>query len=495
MPVGPNPENKKEIENKSKSIFRIPSLIVANALPIDDNPDIERYLDFQMEPPTSDDDTRHYFESCVITPGVNRNMFEVTEEAMEMAAEGYKSGKPLSINHDKGMFNNTLGYGATVDAVVIDNKLYVLAYIALKKTYPKGPFGSAEELRDGMIDGFINSVSQSLLPLKARCSVCELPYPMSYHEYEMDGYCNHWRGQNVVVEDNGEKIVKTVHIIIEEAEATELSLVMIPADTGTGITDKNAGLIPVDFSLNDFIDEDRMKFLANAQAELEGGEGEDPELPEPSPEPMPELSGDPNKGDNPVSITQEQLDAMQKRASDAEGRATTLQADLNAANSNVTKLEGEVNTAKAEKATVEAEKATIQAQLEAEQNKVKLLEAAKELADAEATKKDTRIQELEKEAKENEIVLKDGQEARSSKIEAFADAYAKAIGDSCTEEMKERQREVAKSLTIAQIAEKIFGFEETAAVNYPAGKTVNNPNAGSGNGGGEEQQKPQLIGV
>lgn len=463
----------------SKDIVGIPALIVNNANLEADNP----FIDFQVQPsePTEQEmETRHYFEACVITPGVNRNLFEVTTEAMEMVAEGYAEGRPLSINHDKGggMFetSNTLGYGQTVAAEVIDNKLYVVSYVALGKNYPKGPFGNSEELRDGIIDGFVGNVSQSINPKEAKCNVCEKPYPLRYQDYEKEGFCQHFRGEDVIIKDDeGNRRVETVHIVIEKAEAIELSLVMIPADKGSGITKPT-----INFSLNDFVDKKRMDFLY--------GEGSS----------NPNEPNEPNEsnieGGTPVStITQDQFNAMQQRAISAESQVASLNAAATNHSATVAQLEGEVNTAKAEKRTVEAEKAELQAKLDAAEAKVTNLEAAAKLAESNIEEKDKKITELETAAQENKIVIEDGIAARSAIIERFADAYAKAVGDECTEAMKETQREVAKSLTIEILEKKIEGFEETAKANYPEGRKVNGKN-GSGNEE-ESSNNGSLVGV
>lgn len=438
-----------------KSIIEIPSLILNSQLKQE-----KPFVDFQVQFPGPSEEERamrHYFESAVITPGVNRNMFEVTPEAMQMVGEGYAAGCPLSINHDKGSWDNTLGYGQTVGSAIIDGTLYVVAYLALDKTLPKGPFGSSNEIRDGIIDGFIGNVSQSIRPLKAKCSVCDLPYPMSYSDYEIEGYCRHYRGEQVVVEENGVKTVEIVYIIVEEAEAVELSLVMLPADEGSNISKP-----VINFSLNDFIDENRMKYLSNPENN-------------PDPEKLGEANST-NEGGTTVSITQEQLNAALTRASNAEAQVATLNAEVSTAKaestrleSEITRLQGEVNTSKAEKLTVEAEKATAEAKFSAEEAKVTKLEAEAKVSKDESDKKDARITELETEAKENEIVIKDGQEAREAIIERYADAYATAVGDSCTDEMKEAQRDIAKSFSIKTLEEKIEKFEASAVENFEGG--------------------------
>ena len=352
--------------NKDESLIHIPSLILNSSVEGD-----KPFVDFQTEPTAPSEverSKRHYFESVVITPGVNRNMFEVTPEAMIMAMKGYKSGKPLSINHDKGYWTNTLGYGMTVDAVIVDGKLYVASYLALEKTYPQGPLGTSEELRDGIVDGYIGNVSQSLTPIKARCSVDGLPYPFTLSDYEMDGVCQHYRGENVIVEENNRKVIKTVHIIIEKCEAQELSLVMLPADEGSGINRPT-----INFSINDFVDTERMIFLSKPE---DGSDGEDPENGEPV-EPTPAIEPE---GDTIVSITQEQFNAVQQRATTAETQIANLTVEASTAKAESVRLEGEVKTVEAEKKTTEAEKATLQAKLDAEEAKVLKLEAEAAIA-------------------------------------------------------------------------------------------------------------------
>ena len=437
----------------SENLIHLPSAIF-NSQSSSDTP----FVDFNTNPPEENLDTRHYFEACVITEGVNRNGFEVLPEAMEMVAVGYKEGRPLSINHDKGsggLFptsSTALGYGATVDAAVVDNKLYVASYLALNKTYPNGPFGNSEELRDGIVDGFIGNVSQSILPLKARCSVCELPYPLSRKDHAEDGICKHYVGEPIKIEtDGGEQRIEIVHIVIEEADAIELSLVMIPADTESGITKPT-----INFSFEDHINEQRAKF------EYQSTEGVNNPLANP-------------RGDKTVSITIEQLQAAETRAVTAESQISQLNAQVSVLNAKSVTLESEVATSEAQKKTVEAEKATLEAQLQASEAKIVQLEAAAVVWEEEVNKRETKIQELESSAKENEIVIQDGIEARETIVEKYVEGFVAAVGEGCTEEMKARQEEVAKSLSITILEDKILGFQEAAKQNFPEGKSVEKP--------------------
>ena len=280
--------------------------IINSAIGKDEDP----FVDFQTNPPAEENnEKRHYLEAVAATTGINRNLYQFEPQALQMIASGFKQRKTLTINHEKGHFSNVLGFGATVDAIVIDDKLYVAAYISLGKTYPQGPFGDSEQLRDGITDGFIDSVSQSAFPLKAKCSVCNLAYPTMRSEYSSDNVCRHYRGQQVIVEENGERVVKTVHVIIQQAEAIELSLVQMGADRGTGITKK-----AINLSLNDFVDDERFEFLygddEQKQRLLEGSN------------PQPNNSG----GDPPLNnnlegepeMSQETIQALQTRAETAE---------------------------------------------------------------------------------------------------------------------------------------------------------------------------------
>lgn len=461
------------------------------------------FVNFQTSPPTNEDnEKRHYIEVVAGTTEINRNLYQFEPRALQMLASDFKQRRTLTINHEKGYFDNTLGYGATVDAIFVDDKLYVAAYISLGKTYPKGPFGSSEELRDGIIDGFINSVSQSAWPKKAKCSVCNLAYPISYDQYSSDNVCRHFRGQQVIVEENGEKVVKTVHVIIQKAEAIELSLVQIGADRGTGITTKQINL-----SLNDFVDQDRFDFLF-------GDEEKRNELIIAHPEILPANNGGeplqpikpinnggepPQPIDNPKGedkMSQEAIQAMQTRAETAEANAAQLSVDLTAEKGKVAVAEAEKNALEAQISALEAEKTALEAQVETSNNERDAAKTQLETANSSITEKDTEISTLKQTAAENEVVIADGIAAREEHEKNYVEAYVAAVGDDCTPEDEELQKETAKSFTIATLKKKTEGLRKSAADNYPEGKNITEEGKKPADG---EQDKDKsgapLIGV
>ena len=399
------------------------------------------FADFQTQPPDdANRDSRHYFESVAATTEVNRNLYQFEPQALEMLAEGFKSGKTLTINHEKGQksyigtLDNALGYGATVDAVYLDGKLYVASYISLNKTYPKGPFGTSEELRDAVVDGFVNSVSQSVFGLKARCSACNLSYPESYRDYENENTCRHYRGQQVILEENGEKIVKTVHVIIEAAEAIELSLVQMGADRGSGITKKSINL-----SLSDFVDEDRYNFLFGNNTQ-------------------------PTNGGTP-DMSAEIIQALTTRAETAERNLASITTEK-------TVLENQSTTLTAEKTILESQSTALTAEKTALESQVKILTAERDTLKESVASKEKEISSIKQVATENELVIADGQAAREQYEKEYLEAYVAAIGDDCTSEDEELQKETCKSFSIEVLKKKTEGLKKSAAANYPPGKSV-----------------------
>ena len=460
-----------------KNLIHVPSLIISSAAEDADDP----FINFQTNPPAEELTTRHYFESIAATTEVNQNLYEFLPEALEMISEGFKQRKMLTINHDKGLWSNTVGYGATVDAVVVDNKLYVASYLSLNKTYPRGPFGSSEELRDGIVDGFIANVSQSVTAQKARCSVCGQPYPVSSRDYYNESYCRHYRGQQLIVVENGKEVIKTVHVIIEAATATELSIVGIPADTGSGITKKQ-----INFSLSDFFDEDRFNHLY--------GEGSPPPI-ESNPEGIdtgidPSKQDDKDKGEKQVS--NETLNAMKERAETAEQNAARLRVEAETAKSEKVAIESQMTVKEAELKSAAVEKASLQTQVEALTTERDALKSQAEQKDKDIESKDAKIQKLEQEALENKVVIADGIAARKKYEEAYLDAYVAAMGDACTEEDRELQAETAKAFPMEVLEKKTEGFLKSAGKNYPTGKTVN---SGKEGGEGSEEEQEDFSGV
>ena len=486
---------------QQQSRISVPGVILNSSIETGEDP----FVNFQTNPPDEGmGDKRHYFEAVAATTEVNRNMYQFSEKALRMIAADFKKRKTLTINHLKGLTDNTLGFGATVDAVYQNGKLYVAAYISLGKTYPEGPFGNSEELRDGIIDGFINSVSQSAYPLKATDSVSGLPYPLRHSDYGKEGYSRNYRGQDVIVEEKGRKVVKTVHVIVEEAEAIELSLVQMGADRGSGVTKK-----AINLSLNDFVDQDHYNFLFG-----DGTVPDDPEIPTPAPETpeIPETPDNPaepaepvepagNEGGDPPQPTnnnpegedkmsQETIQALTTRAEAAEANAAKAHTDLALEKGKVTVLEAEKTALESQVSSLETEKTALESQVETANGERDRMKTQLDAATETATEKDTEITKLKQEAEENKVVIADGIAAREEYEKAYVEAYVAAVGDDCTPEDEEAQRETAKAFPIAVLKKKTEGLQKSAADNFPTGREVTKENsksgAGNGNGSGEE---------
>ena len=458
---------------ENQKVF-VTGAIINSAIGKDEDP----FVDFQTNPPAEENnEKRHYFESVAATTAINRNLYQFEPQALQMIASGFKQRKTLTINHEKGHFSNVLGFGATVDAIVVDDKLYVAAYVALGKTYPQGPFGDSEELVDGITDGFIDSVSQSAFPLKAKCSVCNLAYPTMRSEYSSDNVCRHYRGQQVIVEENGERVVKTVHVIIQQAEAIELSFVQMGADRGTGVTKK-----AINLSLNDFVDDERFEFLygddEQKQRLLEGSN------------PQPNNSG----GDPPLNnnlegepeMSQETIQALQTRAETAETNAAKLQTELNSANGQVAVLTSQKDAVNSQVSSLETEKDAFQAQVDSANNEKDIVKQQLDSANESIKEKDKEITTLKQEAAENELVISDGKAARVEYEKEYVSAFVAAVGDDCTPADEELQQETAKSFSIEVLKKKTAGLKKAAVDNYPDGKKVTEEGKKP-----EEEKKPE----
>lgn len=465
---------------KDQKVFNT-GVIVNSALQQEENP----FINFQTSPPDdASKSKRHYFEVIAATTEVNLNGYKFEPAALIMLAEDFKNNKTLTINHMKGNYDNVLGFGGTVDAIYLENKLYVAAYISLDKTYPNGPFGTSEELRDGIVDGFINSVSQSALPIKAKCSVCNLLYPTSYGQYKNENICKHYRGEQVITEENGQKVVKTVHVKILKASAVELSLVQMGADTGSGIHKK-----AINLSLNDFVDEDRFNFLysennqgaAENSATEPNNEGENSSL----------LSN--NQGESKMS--QETINALQLRAETAEASVAKAQAELNTEKGKNSVLESQKAAVESQVSSLEAEKTALESQVETITNERDALKEQLNASNESITEKDKELAILKQEAAENAVIVADGKAAREEFETAYVEAFVKAIGDDCTKDDEELQAETAKSFTIATLKKKIEGFEKAASDNYAAGKKITEKGKKPENGEESEETGNYPIGV
>ena len=419
------------------------------------------FKDFQTTIPNDgNSQIRHYFEVIAATIKVNRNLYQFELRALEMLAKDFKLGKTLTINHEKGLDSyigtteNVLGFGATVDAVVVDNKLYVAAYISLNKTYPKGPFGNSEQLRDSILDGFVNQVSQSNYPLKSRCSVCGLKYPTSYRDYD-DSSCQHYRGQQVIVEKGDDKTVETVHVIVEEAEAIELSLVQMGADGGTGITKK-----VINLSLNDFVDEERYNFLFGDKNKSsnnldDGSEG---------------FNQSNNEGDEKMS--QEAMQALQSRAENAEKDAATLRVEIESLKNDKIVFESQATATQSQITSLETEKKALLSQVDTITADRDLVKTQLEESNNSIQSKNKEISTLKQDAADNQVVIADGKSAREEFEKEYVESYVSAVGDDCTNEDRELQEEICKSFNIETLKKKTKGFKKSASDNYPNGKAI-----------------------
>ena len=180
------------------------------------------------------DPNRFYLEYLAMVTGVNQNFVDMSVEALEMMAAGYKTGLPLTINHAKGLWDTALGIGQTVDAIVNQGKLYLQMYIAKGKTYNTMMIGSSEELIDAIKDGYIRRGSTSIQIIEAECSVCSSPIESMY------GCEEHPKGRKMIVQnDQAEDEVVIPHIIVKKASAIEFSITMLRADENSEVTRKN----------------------------------------------------------------------------------------------------------------------------------------------------------------------------------------------------------------------------------------------------------------
>ena len=403
--------------------------VLANQLePGAENP----FEGFVSEPPKEGDhNKRHYFESVAATLGVNRNNFEYTPKALQELADGFIARKPLAINHDKGAESlagksKDLGYGSTVAARVVDGKLYVASYLSLAKTTPNGPFGSTDEIRDGIVDGFIGSVSASSLPKSASCSVCGKPYPIAQADFGGEGMCQHYRGERVrVMGADGEPELKTVHVVIDSAEALELSLVEIPADRGSGIVKK-----AVNMSMSDFIDTEYAAYLSG---EAVGGNDAEP--------------------------ISEDLEAVYAKLL-SDSQSPTFKAESDA---RIIEIDNELVALDAQITGYE----------EQNKNLVGEIAAAK-----------TEIDTLNSKIDQNEVALTGIVALRARVIDAYIKRFV-AVTDGCTEEMVATQKELLEDFTIEQIQASTRDMEPEMRSKFPAGRSVVSPNHDDTDSSGE----------
>ena len=384
-------------------------LYLAHALPL--HADKAAFINFQSEIGDAPDVNRFYLEYLAMTNQVNRNGFQVIDAALEMLAAGYRQGLPLTINHDKGQFTDSLGIGQTVAAEVRNGNLYVRMYIAKNKTYNTRHLGSSEELIAGILDGYIKNGSTSIRVKKGVCSVCE-------REVDQWGCPLHHKGEKMFVEnDEGIKELVVPYVIIHEAEAIEFSITMLGADPQAKVTEKNLNM-----SLDNFHSESSLlKLFKTPNADNSAGAGSDP-LP-PAKKEEEEKTNDLRSSVFPPenSMTEEEIKA--------------LQAQLNA-----------------EKARADANQGTI------------------DLLNSQLEQRDATIKALTEEAVTNAVKIKDGETARAIGIDNYMKEYAAFVGDTYTPEQEDAQRKLIADMSLEVLQNKTESMREHNKKLYPSGR-------------------------
>ena len=284
----------------------------------------EAYANFQKEIGDEPDANRFYMKWLAMTSQVNKNFFQVTEEALGMMAEGYRRGLPFTINHSKGAYSHDLGIGQTVSAEVSQGVLYLVSYIAKNKTYNMPTLGSSEELIAGIMDGFIRRGSTSIKPLEAECSVCGSEIDYIYY-----GCDEHRKGKKTAVKNaEGLDEIVTPYVIIKKAEAIEFSVVMIPADENSEVVEKNLNMF-----VDSFITQDEFDSIFDINNSNSGG------------------GSPPSKTDEPeggsimtaaeIKALQAERDAEKTRADANQSRIDFMQQEIDAKNEELRKLRDE----------------------------------------------------------------------------------------------------------------------------------------------------------
>ena len=274
--------------------------------------------DFQTEIGDEPDPSRFYLEFLAMTNEVNSNFVEVTDEALEMMAAGYKTGLPLTINHMKGLFDTSLGIGQTVDAFVNQGKLYLQMYIAKNKTYNLATIGNSEELIDAVKDGYVRRGSTSIKIKEAECSVCSSTIEKYW------GCEDHPKGQKTIIQnDNGVDEVVVPHIRVLKAEAIEFSISMLRADEKSEVMRKN---------MNFYMDN-----VINAEIFNDNFIGKVTQEPH---NPLPKKEID--MTDQEKQVLEAERDAEKRKADALQISVDSLNAQLEQANSTITDLKERV---------------------------------------------------------------------------------------------------------------------------------------------------------
>ena len=418
--------------------------------------------DFQTKAPPKNDE-RYYFE-CIgahaDTP--NRNFYQFTGDAVEQMRSDYEAGKTLTVNHAKGQSGffsaeggTGVGLGQTTESVVKEKELYIQAYIKKGLTFPQGALGTSDEFIDAIRDGFLNSVSVSVMVNSGICSICN----NNYRDYKQ---CTHMRGAEYIVGEGENKRIETAVVIIKDLTTLELSLVQEGADPKALVTRKA-------FSLHSdgYISQNQYNAIQD-------------EYKDKSPSNMPDLSlASTDKGDSimtpeEIKALQDEKTALQKENSTLRIEASTLQTDISAARTENATLQTDKSRLELEKANLEQKVATHEATIQASQQKVS---------------------ELEKDIADNAQIIADGKQARKVAEEAYLTAYVQAQGNDCSTEDRERQANFAKRLSIDDLNKDALSYQEQAKLRYPTGRQTGEPTDDSNSDNSAGQQKGVPLGV
>ena len=274
--------------------------------------------DFQTAAPPKNDQ-RYYFECIGAHADVpNRNFYQFNGEALDQMRRDYELGKTLTVNHAKGgggsFFSPAggtgVGLGQTSASLIKDNSLYIQAYIKKGLTFPQGELGSSDEFIEAVSDGFLNSVSVSVMINSGICSICG----NNYRDYEQ---CIHMRGQEYIVGEKENKRVETAVVIITDLNTLELSLVQEGADPKALVTRKA-------FSLHSdgYISQNQYDAIQDKYGDKQSS----------NKLPNPDLAAK-NKGDSTMSpeeikALQEQIAALQKENATLRVEVSTVQTDI-----------------------------------------------------------------------------------------------------------------------------------------------------------------------
>ena len=124
---------------------------------------------------------------------------------------------------------------------------------------------------------------------------------------------------------------------------------------------------------------------------------------------------------------------------------------------------------------LQAEKRALETQLSAKDAEIATLQAEKTRLTGEVSAKNTEIAALKAEASEHAALIKDGQTARESAVEACVEAFTKTEPDTPESELKvlvEAEKASLESLSLDRIYKRTDGYEGYAAKLYPEGRST-----------------------